>query len=506
MSAFAVTGCSDGIEAANAQGAEAQALLDAGDLVSARKTITAAIAKRDDIVALHLLRARIEERAGSAAGAFSAYNAALALDSTNGEALAGVARLGMQLGYVRESESAANRILALDPRAPIGLLFKGLSNLLSHRFEAAVTNADAILEQSPNDENALILKSRALSLLGKSDEAFAVIEQARTSEQDPLGIVLTKLELHRYRGNGADMVPLLEQARRLAPDRAEYDVDEADTLYKLGKAAEARSIIVARLLDAKTDGKTAHGLTALWAEYDRQPLDAAAMERIARDAPLPARLAVARHFLEQADPVRAIATLANSPYINDVIALRARAMVAQGNLKDSMVQVDQILAKDRTHCDALLAKAAALARVGRFDGVVPLSNLAANTCPQQPVAYVLLAQANEALGNKAGSLIAFRDGFDRNGQDSALARTYSAWLERSGQSTRAVSIVRRLTHNAPSLLSGWKLYVELCTRYPAENCRADALAGQTAARTQFGVDPRTDEMPVTGLFGRLSRR
>jgi hypothetical protein len=122
-----------------------------------------------------------------------------------------------------------------------------------------------------------------------------------------------------------------------------------------------------------------------------------------------------------------------------------------------------------------------------------------------PVGFVTLARAQEADGNTAGTMIAFRDAFDRNNQDSSLVRTYTAWLEQRGEGTRAVSIARRLTHNAPSLLSGWKLYGELCGRVPKADCIKDAEAGLSRARERFGVDPRSDEAPPSGLFGRLAR-
>lgn len=504
-SMLALSGCSDPIQAANAKGALAQSQLDAGQLAEARKTIAEAVADRDDIAELHLLRARIELRANSQSTAYSAYSAALALDSTNMEALVGVAQLGLQLGAIAESEEATHRILAMDPRQPNALLLNGLHDMIKRRYDDAVANADEILKMAPGDENAAILKARALALLGKPDEAFAVVEGARKTSGDTRGMALTLLELYRVRDDGPAMVTMLDRIRQLTPEDASYDVDEADTLYKLGAGARAREILRRRLLDPRLDEKSAAAIAGVWKEYDPQPLDAAALAEFARKAGTAARKAMARLYLDRNDPARALAALYGAPAVDDIVALRARAGVAHGRLDASLAQAEAILAQDRTHCEALVVKAQALLAKGRSDDAVTAGTLAAVTCPQMPVAFVTLARAQEADGNKAGAMIAFRDAFDRNDQDSALVRTYSAWLEQQGQGTRAVSIARRLTHNAPSLLSGWRLYGELCARVPMADCSKDAEAGLARARKRYGVDPRSDDPPSTGLFGRLAR-
>lgn len=503
---IAVSGCSDSTQSANAKGALAQGQLEAGRLVEARQTINEAIAERDDIAELHLLRGRIEFQLKSPATAYAAYSAALALDSANMEALLGVAQLGLQLGHVSESEDATNRILALEPQQQQAILLKGLHNIIKRRFEDAAANADDMLRSSPGDENAAILKSRALALLGKTDEALAVMETSRKTSGDTLSVALTVLELERARDNGAAMVPLLERIRHLTPENADYDVDEADTLYKLGDRAHALAILRRRILSPKLDDKSALAIAAVWKEYEAQPLDAATLAAFASKAGLPARKAVARLYLDRGDPAQAIAALSGAPAVDDISALRARAAAVQGKPDESLALVEPILAKDRTHCDALIAQAQALMAKRRFDDAVSASMLATTTCPQMPSAFLTLAGAQEADNNEAGAMVALRDGFDHNDQDSMLVRTYTGWLERRGQGTRALGIARRLTSNAPSLISGWQLYGDLCARVPGADCRSEAETGLIKARKRFGPDPRSDEPRATGLFGRLVRQ
>jgi tetratricopeptide (TPR) repeat protein len=503
--ALVLSGCSDPVESANAKGALAQAQLDSGQIVAARKTIAEAIAERDDIPELHMLRARIELQANSPGTAYGAYSTALALDSANLEALIGVAQLGLQLGHVTESEDATIRVLAMQPNQPNALLMQGLHNLIKRRFEEAVANADAMIEVVPDDENAAILKARALALMNRPDEAFAVIGGASGKTGDTLSIALTLLELHRVRNDGAAMVPVLERIRKLSPENASYDVDQADTLYKLGDAPRARGILRQRLLDPKIDEKTATSIANLLKEYDQQPFDGPALGAFAGKASVPARKAVARLYLDRGDPARALAALSGAPAIDDIVALRARARIAEGRVDESLAQANAILDKDRTHCDALIAKGQGLLAKRRFDDAVSAGTQAASLCPQMTAGFLTLVKAHEAAGNEVGAGIAFRDAFDRNGQDSALVKAYTAWLVGQGHGIRALGIARRLTNQAPSLLSAWRLYGDLCTSVPDADCAKDAEAGLGGARLRFVVDPRLDESPPTGLFGRLAR-
>lgn len=501
-----LAGCSNSAQSAVETGALAQSQFDSGQLAAARQTIAKAIAERDDIAELHLLRARIEMAAQSPSNAFRGYSNALSLDASNVEALLGVAQLGLSVGHPDESESAADRLLTLDPRNGRALLVKGLHNIIRHKYDDALANADAMLATAPRDEGGLILKARVLALLGRTDESFAIMEEARKTTGVTSGIAMTLLELYRLRGEGRDMVAMLEYLRKSIPENRSLDIDEADTLYKLGETARARGIVRQMIMIKTLGDADAEAAMRLWREYDPAPLDAAALRDLAAQAGPPVRKAVVRYYIDRDDPDRAEAALLGAPGGEDVAALRARIAVARGRLDDGSAQAAAILARDATHCDALVAKAQVSLARRRADEAVVASQTAAANCPKMPAAYLALARAHQLKGNDAAVNLAFRDGFERNDQDSALARAYTDWLEQTGQGTRALAIARRLTVATPALLSGWKLYIELCQKVPDARCTADAEAGMAQARTLFGVDLRTGERPPPGLLGRLGRR
>ncbi|MDE2403601.1 MAG: tetratricopeptide repeat protein [Sphingomonadales bacterium] len=484
----------------------AQSQLESGQIAAARRTIRDAVQDRDDIAELQLLRGRIELAAGSVRTAYEAYSNALSLDSSNVEALLGVANLGLQVGRIEESEDAADRILTLDPNNISALLIKGIHHTIKRKFEDALKDADAIIAIRPSDEGAVILKARALALLGRQDEAYAAVDTAVKASGETVGLAITQLELHRRRDEGPEMVAILERLRRLAPNERKHDIDEANTLYKLGDAPRARAILQGALVAKPLSDGDAQAIGRLWNEYDPNPFDAPALRQFASKAGLAARKVVARFFIDHNQPDQADAALAGAPAGNDVAALRARIAVLRGNPADALAKANAILAGDATHCDALLAKARASLAVRRGDDAVLAAQTAAANCPGDPAGYLTLADAHAQRGDPSGVSLAFRDGFDNNLQDSLFARRYVDWLLRNGQKSRALAIARRLTGAAPALISGWQLYGELCAQQPEARCSDDAKTGLDAARHLYGVDLRTGEQGSAGLLGRLPRR
>ena len=175
--AFLCASCSGSEQRATDLGGKAQALADAGDLVSARRTIAEAIAERDDIAALYLLQGQLALRANAPTEAYNAFSNALTLDASNPVALQSVAQLALGFGRYEVAEETADRILALQPEQPDAMFVKGLAQLERHRPEVADKLAESILQRAPRDERGLALKARVLFFQGRPDEAIERIER-----------------------------------------------------------------------------------------------------------------------------------------------------------------------------------------------------------------------------------------------------------------------------------------------------------------------------------------
>lgn len=501
---FLLAACSGNAERAMSQGMVAEQQLAAGNIVAARQDIAAAIDERDDLPALHLLRGRIELAGKRYLPAFDAYSAALALDATNPEALMGVAQFGLQTGHLQESEDAAERILTLQPDQTEALLIKGLLAIVRSRPAEAIEYADRILARSPGNEGGVILKARALYMRGELKQAIELVDSTVSSSGNTASLALTRLEFLRESGDAAGMLLELKDLRRIRPADFDLAIDEANLRYKTGDLPGGRKILRDALLDPARDAEQSMRIAALWREYDPEPLIAAERAQLRR-GPRAARIEVARYFLDSGRAQTASELLAGDSSM-PARALSARAAIAGGDGASGAVLAEKILTADRTQCDALIARSAALLGLGQSSPATVAAQIAAAECPQNPAAWLQLARANESRGRPAEAGRAFADGVLRNPQDANVSVAYVAWLERRGAIRQALGEARRLTRKTPALLSAWKSYLAVCERHPEAGCAGDARIGLVRAQLTLGIDRPVGERASNGLIGRLPPR
>lgn len=483
-------------------GAQAQQQLEAGKIAAARASIISAIAERDDIVDLHTLRGRIEVTASRFGPAYEAFAAAMALDPTNGEALGGVAQLGLRTGHLSEAEDATEKILTLNPDQPDALLIEGLLALLRNREGKALEAADHILAIAPNNEGATILKARALYSKGDERGALKFLNEALPKVGQTESIARTRLELLRANKDAAGMMLQFTALRTLAPHDIDLRIDEANLRYKLGDTSGARGVTRSVLFELKPDAVKAAQITGLWREYDFFPLSDTQRAQLA-GASEDAKIEVARYYLDTGRGKMAERLLSDSDTAT-ALALKARAAIGMGEVGRGSALADKVLAGDVTHCDALIARASAAILAAHLDMAVIAAQTAATECPQNVAAHQTLAQAYVAKDDTAGTRRAFVDGIARNPQNSTLSRAFVGWLGREGQHEPAIAEARRLTRKAPALVSAWDNYLDVCKRYGDEICAVEARSGRERSFAILGVDPPPGTLSSRGLMGRLS--
>jgi tetratricopeptide (TPR) repeat protein len=496
--------CTDRAQVANAQGALAEQQLSAGDIQGAKKSIAKAIAARDDVPELHLLRGRIALAQGSLAEAYDAYSDALSLDASNGEALQGVSQLGLSTGHLQESLQATDRILLLAPNQPDALLTRGVHALIRRRFDEAVTYGDKILSRSPADENASILKARALFLKGDTESALATMEAVSRNSGESAGIALTKLELFRELRRPNDMQAQFAILRSLRPKDLALRLDEANLHFKLGERATAQGLMTDVLSSPEASDINVNDAILLWVNYGVQDLRADQLGAIANNGTVFARQAVARLLLEAGFFDRAEMVIPSLRRFNRE-SLAARLLVARGNFQAGLDKATAILAQDKTQCDALVADSTANLGLKRWSLALQSGQLAAAECPEQVAGWIASAKAYEGLARSSGIERVYSQAFEAHPQDPRVVRAYAEWLLRQKRAREAVAIARRLTKNAPASLSAWRYYGETCRRTQS-GCETDADRGFEDARTRFGVDLPVGAQAPNSLFGRFVRR
>ena len=508
--AFALTisaplaGCGRSDTAAAGEALQAQSLLEQRRLGEARLAINAAIAIRDDEPQYHILRGRIEMAAGSLAGAYDAYSNAMSLDPTNVEALQAVSQLGLQTGNLRESLEATDAILSLTPDEPEALLMRGLHAVIRSRLAEADGYADRILARDPNNEGGVILKSRVAVRKGDPASALRVLENYGISKPNTVGVVMTRLEVYRVMRNATGMRSQYALLRALSPDNRDLRLDEANFAFKDGRSQDGLNLIAALLADPALPLEQLPSVMAVLGEYIPDGPDGRQIGEIAATASVPTKLAVAAFLAERSQPAKA-RQLLDGLRGEERAAVDASIAAREGKWADVVRLTGGILEKDESHCLALTVQAEA--RLQRKDaaGAMRSAQLAANQCPRQVQAWELAAEAYDQREDAENARRMWRQGIRENPQNARLTAAYVDWLLKRGQDREAIGISRRLTHAAPALLSGWRLYFDVCSRLKLE-CSGAAKAGLASAATLYGIDLVPGQAPPNGLFGRIVTR
>lgn len=497
-----LTGCSRNQQRAVDLAAQADALLQAGNVPEARRVIQNAIRERDDIAALYIEAGRIELAAQSLVAAYRAYSEALALDATNVEALQAVSQLGYIVGARDEADKAASRLLVVVPGDPNGLLIRGLVSLGQHRYDDAGQYAERILSVNPTDVRGLILKARIFYGQGDTDKAAAFL--APVAGMRSLPVMQTLLELHRAQGDSAGMLRDFAVLSQLRPASVRQRVDEANLRYKIADKAGARAVIREVIARSDVTAEDMPRIRSLFQQYDPDPFPMSTAAHAPRFGTDWARRGMVRHFLDAGDAAKAIALLGSANSSEDR-GLRARGLAMQGQSAQAGTLVDAVLDEDKTQCDALLARAWSNRVAGRARRSIIDAQQAVAECPRELGGYFELARAFQAVGDRDSEFRTFDSALEALPQDAVLIKVYYERAMGIGDVARAASVARRATRHAPSLVLGWELLGDACRRQADDVCLDQAAAGIKAARRAYALDRLPGEPLSSDLFGSLEK-
>lgn len=496
--------CADRNEKAAENATIAQRALESNNLAAARWAIAEAIAERDDILAYHMLRGRIELASGSSSGAYDAYNDALALDPTNGEALLAVAELGLTTGNLRESLDAAERVLTLAPNQLDALLIRGIHSIVKRNYAEAIDFGNKILTLAPGHEGGTILKARAQFMSRKPDEALATLGGISGDAAASEPASLTRLEIYRAMRRASDMANEFERLRHLRPNDLALRIDEANFRFKIGDRRQAHELVATVLANPEASAAQAANAVALWQEYGTSGLREEALSRIANEGSVAARQSLARFLVRSDRAEKAAALIAGLPPVARG-SVQARYLLQTGNHAQALRRAQAIIARDATDCDALIAASGGALEQGRPNDALRFAQTASAECLDLPAAWIANARAYQELGRESGVRRVYVQALDANKQSSELTRAHTNWLVAEGRTREAAAVARRLTRHAPALMSGWRLYLALCRKHD-QRCVPEAERGLDNARTLFGIDLPPGAPPPNGLFGRLVER
>ena len=507
---LAVSACSDRREEASEFGALAQSHLQNGNIPAAQQAIRSAISARDDVVELQLLRGRIELAAESTQGAYDAYSVALSLDPVNAEALQGVSQLGLSTGNLDQSLDATDRILSISPNQPNALLVRGLHELVRRRFGDAVKYADRLSETGQMNENARILKSRALFLDGDTAGALAQVALPGEAEAIEGGIApsetiaLTRLEIFREARDADRMAAEFLRLKGMRPQDVGLRLDEANFYYRRGRTSDAAEYLAAALSKDDVLPDNAIEAVKILDEYGSDTLNSAQWRKIGQESTPDAVTILARYLLSSGNlPAANILVSSLEGALGDGLSSRLQAL--EGRHDAAIKAANRVLAKDATNCDALIGKSVALLGKNDAENAVKAGQQASAECPQDIGGYFAAAKAYDAWERPAATRRLLGQALSVHPQNFTVARTFADWLVAAGEGRSAVAIMRRYTRDTPSSQRGWAYYADLCAKAGA-GCEREGRAAYASVADRYGIDLPTGQLQPNGLFGRFVTR
>ena len=189
----------------------------------------------------------IYSRLGEYSSAEKYLKQALNKEPENGEIWFSLAEIQLQSGNLDGAAASAAKSIenSVDGLKP--LLLRGEINLQRNNPKGAYQIAQELLEQFPNHEQAILMLSRALVLLGRSQESLDLLKTAVAHVKEPL---LVQLEYIRLLANlkGFDAaLHKLKEIYRTNPGNPHVMLTAAEILNNAGKNEQSVEIAIKAL-------------------------------------------------------------------------------------------------------------------------------------------------------------------------------------------------------------------------------------------------------------------
>ena len=144
----------------------------------AREYAERALALDDSLAAAHMALGFVEHHWDwNWEGALAEFERAVALDSTNSDALQGLSQSYLSLGRVDEAVKYAKRAWESDPITPIVSSWLGVAYADAGRYEEALEAIRRAREMEPNNILPALFESSVLQWDGRDEEAIASLDE-----------------------------------------------------------------------------------------------------------------------------------------------------------------------------------------------------------------------------------------------------------------------------------------------------------------------------------------
>lgn len=121
-------------------------------------------------------------------------------------------------GKAAEAQAAYGECLKLDKKNVRALINLGSLQVDAGHPDAGMQALDAALYLAPDHLEARFHKSRALGMMGKTGEAFEILDDLAKKMPENVPVLKVLARCHQDMGNQTEAAEVLERAARLAPN------------------------------------------------------------------------------------------------------------------------------------------------------------------------------------------------------------------------------------------------------------------------------------------------
>lgn len=401
----ALSGCNSREGRATEAYGKYQAAAAANDMVGAQQALLQLVAVEDRVSEYWMALARIQAASGSTGDAYHSLTRAYELDRSNVGLLRALTEFALRGGDPARAQIYARELEVMSPGDPWVNLTFGYGALRENRFDEALAASGKVLETSPFDTHAKVLKARAL--LGKKQEGDAVnllIEQVRAQPNDAMSLQLLA-NIYELRRDWAELAPIARRLTELRP------ADEAPALLAIGAAFKAGQFDQGRR-DSINLVKSGGGVQRIYRVLDIWMKNWPSSQRVedafdlGRTARHPREKVPYADFLNRIGSsrlaLRLVAETAKYPITTanaDAHAVAANALGDTGRMREALKRIGDVLAFDPGNSAALRGRSEMLLRSGRAKDAVADAEKLVTVVPDSARDRLLLARVYTAAGD-----------------------------------------------------------------------------------------------------------
>ena len=325
-----------------------------------------------------------------------------------------------------------------------------------NRLAEARPLVDAVLAESPRDNDALVLRAAFSLAEGRPLDAITDLRAVLRDQPDSSPVLRTLAQAHA-RNNEPDLArENYRRAIEVDPGNTQTRLEYADFLNRIGQNAEAKPLLEALVKDQPTNvaaqqsrfsvlsalGDTTGAAAAAHAIVEAQPENALGyyLEGLSHEATHDNSAALASY--ERA--------LAKSPRSAEPLAALARVLVTSNRRAAARERVAKIVAEYPDHAVAVNMLAEIVLADGDRDGAVALADQAIAVDARWWMPYRTKALALLAKGSKDVAKQVYSDGLAAAGNDPRLGVDLAALYENDHEPDRAIELYERLHQSDPS--------------------------------------------------------